>query len=494
MGCSGDRIVSEEQPIETNIDWVTGLGKVSAWIEAHAGMWPAFAFRILAVTDGADVPPKLQTLAVHFQASPTPQATRSRTRLQAPFVIEGTITHHEFLALVERWKQGASGQIDYWAVPPPEGITNFWWQQDVPVSGDHFPLVEDLPAFPSKYREARLSGGGATLEQETRTWLQDRLFDVNPNSRGQAAVFSRDYLATPWGMDSPYLLIHMPLAVAMDAHYDPDGQQARIEVHHRPPLVPGDFEVRVGTGLYDSSLDVHVPVAAGRDANGWDLARADLNTPPGGLLKVWLSKRGMVADFGWELSVDLGRARSPELLRERFVADWYRFGRQDLSQEVAVRMPGMGKGDRPPDAFELALANAFGALGYSVLFAGHLLQSAGVDLIAFDDRLHRAYVISATTGNDLAAKLRTWLGMLPHVAPALEPEWTLRPVIITTQPASSLVASELADCQRHDVLVLAAEQLTPLAEVPPDLQTFATLIGRDVPAPDPPARGRFGRY
>jgi hypothetical protein len=82
--------------------------------------------------------------------------------------------------------------------------------------------------------------------------------------------------------------------------------------------------------------------------------------------------------------------------------------------------------------------------------------------------------------------------MRPNIAPALEAEWTIRPVIITTQPAQSLVASELADCQRHDVLVLAAEQLTPLAEVPPDIQTFAAVVAMDVPRPDPSGGRRFG--
>jgi hypothetical protein len=401
------------------------------------------------------------------------------------------MSHHEFRALVEQWKQGERGHVDHWSVSPPEGINHFWWQVDVPVSEDHFPLVEALPLFPSKYREARLSGSGASMEQETRTWLQDRLFDLNP-SRAHTAVFSRDYIAAPWGMDSTYLLIHMPLAVAMDARYDPEHQRLLVQIRHRPPLVPADLEVRVGSGLYDSSLDVHVPKESGRDANGWDLSTVELTLKPGGLVKIWLSRRGMVADFGWELSVDLGRARSPELLRERFIADWYRFGHQELSQDIATRMPGMGKGDRPAYAFELALANSFGALGYSVLFAGHLLQAAGVDLVAFDDASRRAYVISATTGNDLASKLRTWLAMRPIIGPSLEPEWRLRPVIITTQPAQSLVVSELADCGRHDVLVLAAEQLTPLAEAPPDLQTFADLVAMDVPRPDPPSGRRFG--
>lgn len=477
--------------METNIDWVTGLDKAKAWVQAHAGMWPSFAFRILAIVTGSDVPPTFRTLAAHFQASTSPQATRSKTRLQAPFVIEGVITHNEFLALIEQWKHGGKGQLDNWFVPPPDGINNFLWQADVPVSDDHFPLIDDLPPYPSRYREARLGGSGASIEQETRTWLQDRMFDLDA-SGAHATIFSRNYLGVPWGMDSTYLLVHLPLAVAMQARYDPETEKLTVEIHHRPPLGAADFELRIGAGLYDSSLQAQVPIDSGRDENRWDVSILELTMKPGGLVKIWLSRRGMVADFGWELTVDLGRARSPELLRERFIADWYRFGHQELSQEVAPRIPGMGKGDRPSDAFELAIANACGALGYSVLYAGHQLQSAGVDMVAFDQSARRAYVISATTGNDLASKLRMWLAMRPNIGAVLEPEWALRPVVITSQPAESLVASELSACHRHDMLVLAAEQLAPLAESPPDLQTFAVLLGMDVPQPLPPAPTRFG--
>jgi hypothetical protein len=100
-------------------------------------------------------------------------------------------------------------------------------------------------------------------------------------------------------------------------------------------------------------------------------------------------------------------------------------------------------------------------------------------------------MISATTGNDLASKLRTWLAIRPNIVPLLEPEWTLRPVIITSQSAESLVEMELATCQRHGVLVLAAEQLAPLAELPPDLQTFVALIAMDVPQRAIPQGRRF---
>jgi hypothetical protein len=101
-------------------------------------------------------------------------------------------------------------------------------------------------------------------------------------------------------------------------------------------------------------------------------------------------------------------------------------------------------------------------------------------------------MIRATTGNDLESKLRTWLAMRPNIVSLLEPEWTLRPVIITSQAAESLVGIELGACHRHGVSVLAAEQLAPLAESPPDLQTFAALIAMDVPQPAIPPGRRFG--
>src|SRR4029077_16858480 len=125
-----------------------------------------------------------------------------------------------------------------------------------------------------------------------------------------------------------YLLIELPLALAMDARYDADERQVIVRTHYRPPIKPNDLEVRVGTGLFDASLPVQVPVPAGRDDDHWDLAVNQVPRDPGGPAKVWLPRLGMEAPFGWEVTVDLGRAKSPELSRERFLGHWYAFGRR----------------------------------------------------------------------------------------------------------------------------------------------------------------------
>jgi len=285
------------------------------------------------------------------------------------------------------------------------------------------------------------------------------------------------------------MLIHFPLALGMNTHYESASKELSIAAHFRPPISPSDLEVRVGSGLYDASATPLGLKPGGREENGWDVAQAQAAVEPGGSTKVWLSRLGMVADFGWELTVDLGRAQTPELRRERFIDAWYRLARQEFSREVDARPPGGGQGDRPGDAFELALANACGAIGYGVLFAGHLLKSAGVDLIGFDETTRRAYAISATIGNDISAKLRTWLAVKTYVADALAPEWSVRPVIVTSQPADTLLAQDLRACYQREVLVLAAEQLSCLKEAPPDLQLFGRILAQDpldVRTPRPP--------
>jgi hypothetical protein len=478
--------------MEHNLTLGDGLDRVSRWMLAHVGMWPAVAFRVLAVEeDDGGLVPTMRLLAAHFQASPTPQAINSKIRLPAPTVIEGAIAIKEFATLIDRWTAGAAGLIDHWLLKAPNGLANFWWQHDVPVADGQFPLIEDLPEYPTTFREARLSGSGEQIDQTTRSWLQDRLYDLD-SSRAHAAVFSRDYLSLAWGMDSTYLLIQLPLALALDARYDADEHQVLVRTHYRPPIKPHDLEVRVGSGLYDASLPVLVPVPAGRDDHHWDLAVNQVSRDPGGSAKVWLSRVGMEAAFGWELTVDLGRAKSPELRRERFLETWYAIGRRAFAEEVETRMPGTGKGDRPGDAFELAIANACGALGFGVLFAGHLLQSAGVDIIAFDYTTKRVYAISATVGNDIAGKLRALLGMEQYLERGLAPEWLPRPVILTSQPGASLVEQDLRSCYARKVLVLASEQLAPLKETPPDLPLFGRFLAMD--PPDVTSQSpRFGR-
>jgi hypothetical protein len=462
-------------------NWTDGLEKVVGWSAAHEGMWPAVAFRILADQDvGNPFSGHVQALAAHFQATPTPQAPNVELRLQSPLVLAGALSIHDFRALVESWSQGKPGAVLQWLVAPPQEISHLQWQQDVQVAPDYFPFIDPLPKFPTVYREARLSGGGPSFDQRLRDRLQHLRAQIAPY-RSHALTFALDYMDTPWGMDSPFLLIHLPIALAMGAEYHVDDQRLVVELHFRPPLKPADLEVRIGAGVFNASLPRLLPKGARRDSNGWDLATIECDAAPGGSRKVWLTRIGMGIDFGWELTIDLGRPISRALVRERFLPRWYAYGFQSLSAEVDVRAAG-DRVSRPSDALELALANVCGALGYGVFFAGHMLKSQGVDLIAFDDASGRAYVISATIGNAIGDKLRTLMNVLTDIRKELNPVWEVRPVIITTQPA--LLPEDLTACYRQVTLVLWDQHLAPLKESPPDLETFAAFLSADPPTPD----------
>jgi hypothetical protein len=418
---------------------------------------------------------RVHTLGAHFQATPTPQAHFVELRLQNPMVLAGAISVHDFRGLLTAWLEGNGGLLHQYMVEPPSVLQNLEWRQDVQVAPDYFPLIDQLPPWPSTFREARLSGGGVSFEQSYRDWLQTIRFQIAPQ-RSHPVTFARDYLGMQWGMDAPYLLIHLPLALAMSTEYDAANQKLLVDLHFRPPLSVRDLEVRIGSGLFNASLPTRVPASIGRDDFGWDLGRVEHHAPAGSALKVWLSRIGMGVDFGWELTVDLGRPNSPGLIRERFLPRWYTYGFQNLAAEVELRMPG-DKGSRPADAFELAIANVCGALGFGVLFAGHMLKSQGVDLVAFDERSHRLYVISATIGNSIGEKLRSLVNLLPDIDKHVTPGWEVRPVIVTTQ--AELIAEDLKACHERGVLVLHDIQLAPLKEAPPDLEAFAALLASD---------------
>jgi hypothetical protein len=138
-----------------NLSFTAGLERVLAWIQANDGMWPAVAFRLLAITAEQGAPPTVRTWVAHFQASTTPQPSRSKVRLQAPLVLEGVIGISEFKDWLLNWSDGRATSIDGWDLPPPAGITFMSFDKDVTVAPDYYPLLEELPAFATPYREVR---------------------------------------------------------------------------------------------------------------------------------------------------------------------------------------------------------------------------------------------------------------------------------------------------------------------------------------------------
>ena len=463
-------------------DVSSSLGAVRDRLTILDGMWPTVAYRILGRSpiDNSSFR-DVEVLAAHFQASFTAQDSERKVRLNSPLVVEGVAPIDKFDALLKRWQTGETGLLDSLRLRPPAVVPGVWWWEDTQVVADQYPLIESLREFPTRYRESRLIGSGSMLDQEVKTWLQERLADLSPTYN--PATFWRDYVNWPWSMDNSLLAIHLPLAIGMVGSYSPEKRTLTVDVHYRPPLKPSDFIVRVGRGPFDASLKQHTPQPAGRDAQHWNVARVVLSREPSATAKAWLTLLRAQHEFGWELTVDLGQVDTPNLRRRHFLSDWYSIGKQDLGREVEVRLPGMGQKDRPSDAFELALANSLGALGYGVLFAGHILKTPGIDLIAFDEASRRAYIVSATVSNDIDRKLKSWLDLELWIRARLEPQWQIRPVIATTQPYSSLTHQDLVAAVDRQVLVLTAESLNTLKETEPDLNLWSELLAADVTTP-----------
>jgi hypothetical protein len=234
---------------------------------------------------------------------------------------------------------------------------------------------------------------------------------------------------------------------------------------------------------------------------GWTAAVYSVAVVPGssGLRKVWVGRKDSPDEFEWEVSVQLGEPDTSDRRRRDFVSTWYEVsGKQrGLSSGLLPRHANQRTGEGSTDALELSLANTCAALGWPALFGGTVLKTPGVDLIAFDSEEGRAYAISATISNDIAAKFKGWLLVKTDIESKLHPLWKVCPVIVTSQPLASCAPDDLREALEGRVLVLTAENLEWAHEVPPDLDVFQNLVRVDVQPPfhsllGPPELGWHG--
>ncbi len=451
----------------------------SRYARALEPMWPAVPFRMVAVPDDASLTPAFAVLACHLQGSPTPHAPDARVRMRNPLVLDGYMTVDDMTRMLAAWSAGEDYIFQHWTLKPPAGLTSLLWQKDLPAEPG-LQLIEDLPSFQSRYRLARLSGSGETLEQTLHARLLEAIYSMRQTSP-HPVLWSREFLAADWQVTSTYVSIELPIAVGIEATYDAAAEQLNVAVHHRPPLTPADFEVRVGSGGWDASRPFQSLQLVSTDIYGWDVSACLVSRSAGGIAKVWTHWIASENDFDWEVTVDLGRPDSRELRRERFLADWYRLAQADLAAHVRPRSARQQKGDRDSDALEVAIGNACGALGMSVLFGGKIVETAGLDLVAFDSDPSSsvAYAVSVTIDNKIAEKLRQWLRVAEAIRATLEPLWSVLPVIVTSDPASALPPSEVQEAAQCGVRVLDGGDLAALMEIPPDIQAFAEALARE---------------
>lgn len=459
---------------------------------ANRGMWPSVRFRIVAenLQSGGDVWRTDQVLAAYFEGTFELVEPLAKVRMQNPRLLEGVITPDEFIALLDSWASFHTASLGQFKVAAPAGFEPalLWWSEDAPYDPAAYPLLDSPPTHQSSYRVDRLVGSGAQLDIN----LHNDLISAMSVTAESPWGWLRTYGGVPLNdLQSRYVLIQLPLAVAVDADFRPETSTIEVQVHYRRPVDPSQIQVRIGQTTWDGTLPTIEPQSTSDADDGWMVSRYSSVVAPEstGLRKVWVGRSGSQDEFEWEVSVQLGEPDTPELRRRDFVAAWYELSgkKRSLGSGIRPRHPVQHVGEESADALELALANACAGLGWATVFGGTTLKTAGVDLVAFDLEMTRAYPISATISNDIGDKFRGWLRVKAQIESELSPLWRVCPVIITSEPLASCAVDDLREAQGARVQVLVAEDLAWAHEVPPDLTRLQELLRSDPsPLPDWP--------
>jgi len=460
------------------LDFTAGLQEILARAAALPGMWTGAHVRLLGLGNPASpAGDHLATIGCHIQFSPLMNRPYVKERARDPRLIEAFLEMPDVQALLEDWL--ASRDTNLWGFRPPELTGGMWWNPDA-TEDPTYQLLEDLPAHMSRYRIARLAGSGQSWQDGTFNYLvgvANEMMGTHTTTDQWAATFMGLRM---WRMESPYILIQMPAGVGVDAASESDSGSVRTTVHFREPLRPDDFEIRSGAAHWDASTVPATPILVADDAaggdEGWHTAVADVSASAGETTKIWVTRRGSSNPFDWSVSVDRGEPDTLASRRRRFLTGWYGLANQSVADHMRRRPAMMTKGSKNAPQFELALANIFGALGYEILMGGTGLSTPGVDFMAFREDQARVYAVSATISNDVGEKLMEWVRAEADVRTALEPLWTVVPLIISADPSSTFRDEAVSEAKRRHVWLLGEESLAGFTEDPPDFRDFANIV------------------
>lgn len=160
--------------------------------------------------------------------------------------------------------------------------------------------------------------------------------------------------------------------------------------------------------------------------------------------------------------------------RRDFLDIWFAWRKEGPSLAELVSLPAKSGSIAP--RFEIGIANACAALGMSVFFGGAALKHEGVDFVGFDSDAGSAMAFSVTVGNQISKKLATMVPVINKISQALEPEWRVAPLIITTDRLEDCPKSQVLDAQQEGVRLLTSEDIACLASTPPDLDGWAGVL------------------
>ncbi len=474
-------------PTPRHPGWSEPLLELADKLEGQNARWPSVLARLVVSRDAPENGPWLILLAYFELAADYGSATYTVAMRKPNKVVHARIPLDTFLELLRCWARDQAATVGHWTLLAPAGVQNLTWHGPLsqPSGGAAIQLLGPFPTSIAPTSIRRLAGSGVQLSYEYNS-LVDAMKTVSRSQQEWIETYSHPAIGNQM---TTFLVIEEPDPLALEAECDHETLDLQVTLSYRWPDEPSSFELRVGPEPWDPNraplgYDSIEPLSAGWSAVHY---RTRLEAP--GDHSIWVSRRDAEAEFGWHVSFLAG---DPDPARTKLTAlihTWFGLTNARAAPTFAAglqpRPVNPSRGTVDSGGLEVSLHAVFLGLGWPTLFGGNILKTPGVDLIAADRETRTLLAISATTETDISKKLDSWVKVSGEIITAVAPEWTVRPIIITTRSNGDCKRADIKEAYLRGVLVLTSEDLGCLSEDPgaPDYATFRSklylrLIGR----------------
>lgn len=482
-----DAAPEPEPPKPARHGWSEPLLELAGRLQGQEARWPSVLSRLVISSNAPEDGPWPVLFAYFELAADYGSATYTVAMRKPNKLVHPRIPLATFVDLLRSWARDEPATVGHWTLLAPAGMPSLTWHGPwSDLSGAV--AIRLLGPFPKSIAPTpirRLTGSGDQLNYEYNT-LVDAMRTVSRSQQEWIETYSHPAIGNQM---STFLVIEEPDPLAVEAECDHQTLDLQVTLRYRWPDEPSSFEVRVGPEPWDPN---RAPL--GYDSNeplpeGWWVIHYHTRLEAPGDHSIWVSRRDAEAEFGWRVSI---RAGDPDPARTKLTAlihTWFGLTHARVALTFAAglqpRPVNPPRGTPGSGGLEVSLHAACLGLGWPTLFGGDTLKTPGVDLIAADREARTLLAISATTETDIPKKLDSWVKVSGEIIAAVAPEWTVRPIIITSRSRSDCNQADIKEAYHRGVLVLTAEDLKCLLQDPgaPDYATFRAtlylqLIGR----------------
>ena len=438
--------------------------------EATSGAWQSIHFRVLceSFSEPLEVDSPRTAYLAYFEGDPQAHEPGITMRLPKMPLIGGHLLPYEFAHILRAWSTDEPAALLGYLIAAPKDNHAAYYGEGRRPDLRGLDYLSHLPESEVEPLENVLLSSGHHVTTDEHNMLWDRIYrmrrdhDIQSWLREFMHLDERDFAQSR-------VVVRMPLPIFIQTAYDKTTSLLAIRVRCRPPWSPDRLELRTDPwNPHEQALTV---VRSSTDSAGWTTSEYETPVVQATTKTVWITRLGTEHDFDWQLEIDFDDFNQAVARRRWFLTQWYQ-GDHSLEWALAPRELRPRKGQAQQADLEVALANVLAALGCRVFTGGVRLSTPGYDLIAFDDSTKAAYVVSVTTANNMAEKLRTLMRVQRDVIQQLDPVWTPRFCIVTTDREELIRDDDQTAAMSQGVHILAAEDLACLRGESPDLDAF----------------------